>query len=333
MKLNSRENNVSIIYELDNACDFELSQNLECIESLFESIEFYIKKFNATVQLLVVSEENLALSTLEHIEYFQEKQLGRLQFKVELLPESTYFEKKFHGITKCCFENVLLADSDCFYKSNWIELLIYELQSDSQLVWGKTFAYKDNRKLANLMRYIWQFPINENDPLNAAIIHRWGNNFGLKKNLLTQYPFEGSSHFGKNTRGDLTQWVNQIAQNEPIFKIMNALAYHRQPESINHFSLRMYQAGKDFGHLTFDATINYPRYFLTLYLMNLSQLPETQKISFKLMRLAYFKNELSILNLAKAVFLIYLGAASYYCGVVISRLSMVENLISQTTHQ
>ena len=333
MKQSPTENNVTIVYELDNSSDFELVQNLECIKSLFQSIEFYINKFNATVQLIVVSEENLALSTLEHIEYFQEKQSGRLQFKVELLPESTYFEKKFHGIAKSCFENVLLADSDCFYESNWIEQLIYELQSDSQIVWGETFAYKDVRKLAGIMRYIWQFPINEGDPLNAAIIHRWGNNFGLKKSLLNQYPFEGSSHFGKNTRGDLTQWVNQMAQNKPLYKVVNALAYHRQLESINHFSLRMYQAGKDFGHLTFDATINYPRYFLTLYLMNLSQLPETQKISFKLMRLAYFKNELSILNLARAVFLIYLGTASYYYGVVKSRLSMVENPISQTTYQ
>lgn len=333
MQRNSAKNEVTIVYELDNASDFVLTQNLECIESLFQTIESYINKFDATIQLIVVSEEKLGLNTIKFIECFQGKHSEKFQFHVDLFPESTYFEKKFHGIAKSSFENVLLADSDCFYELDWIEQLMCELQIGTQIVWGKTFAYKDDNKLAEIMRYVWYFPISEDDPLNIVMTHRWGNNFGVKKELLNQYPFQGASHFGKNTRGDLTQWVSQMPPNKPLHKIVNALAYHRQIESVTHFTLRMYQAGKDFGCLSFDATIDFPRYFLTLYLIKLAKLPNAQKASFKFLRLAHFKSELSTLNLAKAVLLIYWGAASYYCGIVKSMRSMVESSRSQTASQ
>ncbi len=258
---NRTMNNISIVFEMDNATLFEWEETEQAIESLKR--EFSEHKANdneSQVELILVQTgddidaENLKTRILKHC-----PALNDCASLVSLgVPGGRYYDLKNKGIEHATGDIIMLADSDAPVQPGWLQAMAAPFSDPDMMVAnGHTYlAYESF--MGRVYALYWFFPLRENDEKKALKRALNANNLAFRKAWIKNNPFPYSPGF-KLSCGLLWQKIRR--ENIPFTRV-DAYSAHAAPRGLYFFFWRSFTAGRDQDRrFAFHKTDNQVRRF------------------------------------------------------------------------
>ena len=235
-------NTFSIVYEFDQVSE-EDSEEQKFLKDIIDCLKISAVG-DKCIEFIFVSDKQL---TSESISYLPEL-FSNLNFELNisfLISESPgYYEKKKTGYEASSGDVVIFLDSDCIYSKDYFDMVLSGFSSSEVgIVSGRTFALIETRRDL-LLALLWQFPIEGTvDPRNS-IVHKWGNNFAVKREILNLSGFQTLRPARPTFRVLGFVWDSQVEMSCKR-KFVDADAFHKQFSSFKELSGRVYEQGRE----------------------------------------------------------------------------------------
>lgn len=243
-------NNVSVVYELDNAKSREdRAEAVNSFRSVLASGNEFRSASDETQLEVVAVGDSKSIGDLGHDLAAVEKELcaGDMTTRWIAADGLRYFDKKVLGAVLATHETVVFADSDCSYSMNWIRTMASAVWSDSSVVWyGATYASASHKGwLEDASRLCWQFPPQS---LRQAISHRrrWGNNFACNKAVMLANPIPSLHVAGYTTtefKIERVLWERTLGKMGIEVRDVDTNVVHGQFSSVKDWVARHYVHG------------------------------------------------------------------------------------------
>jgi len=165
-----------------------------------------------------------------------------------------YYKAKMEGAKLTDADIVLFADSDMVYETNWLGDMLepFERDDSTTMVAGSTRV-----RLAGpytlMMALFWMIRVQPNKPSMAPAGGFYGNNFAIRRGWFDQYPIP---HELPLYRRHVAVYVCMLHEaGISITSQHTARGYHRPPDSLKEWCMRMLVLGHDMTMISSAKTV------------------------------------------------------------------------------
>jgi|GEM_PF-2530816 hypothetical protein len=225
----------SIVIETENLASGDFTDLMACLESL----EKQKRPITDAHSVLILDAGRVDPEKTKPLT----ERFPWVQFHLHAEPVH-YYKAKMEGAKLTDADIVLFADSDMVYEPNWLGDMVEPFERDGsvKITCGST-RVRLTGPYTLMMSLFWMIRTQPNKPSMAPAGGMYGNNFAVRKGWFDQYPIP---HALPLYRRHIAVYVQML--HESGIKITSqhtARGYHRPPDSLKEWTMRMLVLGHD----------------------------------------------------------------------------------------